>query len=499
MNKAKYIKYVFVAFLVTGMWGCTSMLEETEPATSVSSEVALNSADAINAIRASMYSTIRASFDLTTENLIGPDALADGTVNRPGSTRFQALTAANGVSGTVHIGSFGGSYDVLLDANILIDGIPDDVPEFDQATRDQYRGEALAIRAWIMHGLSREFGYEPANTGISGSTFDLSAINRNFPTLDLTDAEPLARSTVTEIYNQMLTDLAEAKTLLAANGSSENKFITEAFVDGMLARVHLYAGNWSDASTAAQNAIDNSGLSLVSTAAGIASMFRGPNPEAIWELDVNPNTEAIAGSNINNGLAAYTSDQWVAQIPTQKVIDAYTAGDYRVAGWHGDCIEEQSVGATANGCSTVNSLGVSITKWNGWKGNLADDITYMRVAEMYLIKAEADAKAANNPNAGVAALQALKTARNAGTVPAGALVSITAFEDEILLERMRELTAEGHRFWDLKRLGRDIPSVSGVGIKIRRDSFRILAPFGVNAQNVNPLLVENPGYEVAGN
>jgi hypothetical protein len=223
-------------------------------------------------------------------------------------------------------------------------------------------------------------------------------------------------------------------------------------------------------------------------------MFFKRNPEAIFELVVNASTEAIAGSNINNGLAAYTADQWVPQVPTQTVIDKYDAGDYRLATWYIDCQVQQSTGAPATGCSTINSLSASINKWNGWKGNLADDITYMRVAEMYLIWAEAAAKAANSPAAGVAPLQTLRTARNAGVVPASALTDMMAFENFILDERMRELIVEGHRFFDLKRLGRDIPNVDGT-IKIRADSYRMLAPFGTGLQNVNPLLVENPGYD----
>ena len=64
---------------------------------------------------------------------------------------------------------------------------------------------------------------------------------------------------------------------------------------------------------------------------------------------------------------------------------------------------------------------------------------------------------------------------------------------EILNERIRELIVEGHRFWDLKRLGRDVRHPDG-SIKMFADSYRILAPIGTNARDVNPLLEENPVY-----
>ena len=118
----------------------------------------------------------------------------------------------------------------------------------------------------------------------------------------------------------------------------------------------------------------------------------------------------------------------------------------------------------------------------------------MRISEIYLILAEAAAKAANNPAAGLPYLEELRTARNAGEVPAEATASITAFEDFLLDERARELAGEGHRFFDLKRLDREILNKDGE-IKFRVDSYRRLAPFGLSYQNINPLVVENPGYD----
>jgi hypothetical protein len=61
-------------------------------------------------------------------------------------------------------------------------------------------------------------------------------------------------------------------------------------------------------------------------------------------------------------------------------------------------------------------------------------------------------------------------------------------------ERIRELALEGHRFFDLKRLQRDIRNPDG-SIKMFSDSYRILPQIGSGLRNVNPELVENPGYE----
>lgn len=521
MNTYKLTSYLLVAAVLLVFAGCNDILEDTQPPTAVSGDIVLTSPDGVNALRASMYSRLRASFGFTTEYFVGPSAFADETRARTGASRFREnLNEAIGTSGTAHLRPYNDTYSIILDANLIIGAVEDGV--LPQATMDQYRGEALAIRAFAMHHLVRALGYEPGNFDQGPeSNWDLGIIIRTEPTIDVSDADARPRSTVDQVYTQILDDLGQAKTLLAGNNSRTS--ISEAFVDGLTARVHLYAGNWGEASAAAEGAINGSAsdLALASTAEEVAGMFfeTSDYTEGIFVLEVNPNTEAIAGSNTNNGPAAYTSTQWVAQVPTQMVLDLYDEDDYRLGsfvrdedsgeivvdeatgirqyegGWFQPCVNGTE-NVPSSGCDDVNDDELSTNKFNGANGNLSDDLRYMRLAELYLIWAEAAAKDANSPAAGVEALDALREARGLdpiAVVNPGALASIEAFEDEILDERMRELVVEGHRFWDLKRLGRDVRNPDG-GIKMFSDSYRILSDVGAGLINVNGELVENPGY-----
>jgi len=498
MKKFKTLKYALVAALIIGFTGCDSMLDGVEPSTSVSSEVVLTSEDGVNALRASMYSKIRENFSMTTEYFIGPSAFTDETRNRPGSTRFQALTQATGTSGgTAHLDNWG-LYEIIQDANLIIGGVDASVFE-DPATLDLYRGEALALRAFAMHNMVRVYGYEPGNFSQGPeANWDAGVIVRTEPVIDLADADLRPRSSVGDVYTQILNDLSTAKTLLSGV-NSDNRFVTEAFVDGLTARVNLYAGNWGPAAAAAQDAIDNFPGSLVSTATGVAEMFdenAGGHPEALFKIVVNPDTENSTGGGGfgNNGPATYTADGFLAQLPTQFLLDQYEAGDHRL-GWYQDCTTTQSNPLTQpTNCDAVNTNGLVSVKFAGEKGNSVDDMPMMRLSEMYLIRAEALAKDQNSPAAGVTDLEILRTARNVGAVPASALTDLDAFEDYILDERMRELGVEGHRFYDLKRLQRDIRNPDG-SLKMRADSYRILADLGSGLLNVNDQLVENPGYE----
>lgn len=496
MKKINYLKYSVVAVLLVSFVGCNDILERTEPATSVSGEVVLTSPDGVNALRTSMYSKMNTSFTYTTEYFVAPSAFTDETRNRPGSSRYQALNAAVGTSGTVHIASWGAYYNVIQDANLILGAVgPDVLPA---ATLDRYRGEALALRAFALHNLVRVYGYEPGNFGQGPeANWDTGVVVRTEPVIDVTDADLRPRSSVTDVYTQILQDLSDSKALLAGVNAN-NTFVTEAFVDGLTARVNLYAGNWGAAATAAQNAITNSGRTLENTAGGVADMFDegiGGHPEALLKLVVNPDTEG--GGFGNTGPATYTSDGFLAQLPTQFLIDKYDPADLRL-GWYRDCAAAQRIALNQpTGCADVNTNGFSLVKFNGAKGNNVDDMPMMRIAEMYLILAEAQAKAANSPAAGAAALDELRQARGLDPIAVanpGALADITSFEDEILDERMRELALEGHRFFDLKRLQRDIRNPNG-SIKMFADSYRILAPIGEGLRNVNGELVENPGYQ----
>jgi starch-binding outer membrane protein, SusD/RagB family len=512
MKKLSLMLVIAAGLLIAG---CGDLLEDVDPSTSITDEEALTSVEGVESLRASLYSSMRASFSFTTQNLVGPGALADESGSRTGATRFEALNNAVGTSGTTHLPNYNPAFELIQIANLLISGVEEGV--LDEGTLNQYRGEAYAIRAYAYHNLAKTYGYEPGMTDMGPEgNWDLAVPLRTEPVFDIDDVDNRERATVDEVYNQILSDLGQAKTLLA--GVADNTIANEGFVDGLTARVHLYAGNWEEAAEAAQEAIATSGRSLENTAQGVGGMFfesQGNHPEALLKIVVNPDTEPIADSNVNNGLAGYTSAQWVAQLPTQFVLDLYDEDDYRLGSFvtdeDGDIVTDPATGVreyeggwfqpcfdmvdnvVVSGCDAVNAQEFSSNKWNGDKGNLADDIPLMRVSEMYLIWAEAAAKDADLPAAGAAPLQELRDARNAGDIPAAALVSIDAFEDEILNERVRELNFEGHRFFDLKRLGRDIPNPAG-GTKISSDSFRMLAPLGNSILNANPSLVENPVY-----
>ena len=182
----------------------------------------------------------------------------------------------------------------------------------------------------------------------------------------------------------------------------------------------------------------------------------------------------------------------MAQLPTQDLISLYEEGDARREAWYVPCFDEVD-GQTETGCDRINDEGLELHKYASEQGVqfFADDYIHLRIAEMVLIQAEARLNT-SGPVAAIERLNELRAERGAGALSVG---SFDEAYDAILDERRRELVAEGHRFFDLKRLGRDIRKAPGTGEEdIPFNDPRILDDLPPDQLTVNTELVQNPGY-----
>jgi starch-binding outer membrane protein, SusD/RagB family len=443
---------------------CDGFLDTT-PTTNVDPITAQENIEGIEAILTSVYNRLQSQFRYGREITLTPDILADNTEQHPVTSGRGDNYAVN--SQGSHISFWNTAYLTINEANYVIAG-SSEVENVPQSTRDRLRGEALFQRGLAYFDLARTYGYEPGRE-VGGWT--QSAIIRTEPTRDVNDADLRGRESNTAVYQQVVDDLDEAIQLLA-NGDRGVFFSNYVAANALMARVQLYLENWEDAIDYADAALANTSVQLLDTeAAFISNPFNSvPNPESLWELNIDPVEESL-GSNV--GLCPWTSPtHWFDVVPSENLLDTFDPNDYR------------------NHLFTVHTDGWPVSlKWACSTGAFDDNVPIIRLPELFLIKAEAHAELDQLIDA-LANLEELQTAR--GLTP---FVSADKDEiiEEIMVERRRELHFEGHRFYDLKRRAMDITKQAGA-TTVPYTDFRILSPLTSGEVDSNPNLDQNPGY-----
>lgn len=489
---------IFVLIFLFILTGC-DVIDRTEPSTSIAQGTALSSEDAVEGIRASMYDRFHTE-DLSTFWMLGPAAQADNTFIRGSQNRFRGLNQ-NEIRAGVGTGQYSTFYDAINEANILVNGIQDGV--LPEARAQRLEAEGLFVRSLVTHHVARIFSYEPGQTPSSGpgAGFTLGVELKTEPTLAVEDAAEKSRSPVDSVYTALETDLNRAIDIfsnLPDGQRASDEFVpSEAAAEALLARVNLYERDWDDANQAASNALDLADTQLGSSLADtseVGAIFdeTNPNPEGIFTIDTDPIQES---AGVNNALAAYTTRQWIAQVPTQDLIGLYNeSDDVRYDAWYAPCFDEIQGASVQTQCQAVNNPGFEIQKYNAEQSTpYADDYIHLRVAEMVLIQAEAELNTAG-VTAAIGRLNDLRDERGLDALDPNNFDFDSAY-DEILAERRRELVAEGHRFFDLKRLGRDISKAPGTGeTDLPFEDFKVLDDYPPTELQVNTKLEQNPGY-----
>ncbi len=500
MRLNKYIAIVLTAILLVG---CTEEIIDIQPQDAVLPEVALKRVSGINALVLSAYRRIHEFGYYGQNQILNAEALADNLIIANNTGRYTGQVV-NGVGS--HFGTWSSApYRMINDANLIlkyaddsepalaVSGLLAGLPESETLTaprRLRYKGEALFLRALALHDLAKVYGYEP---GREVNSFNLSAILRTTPVEGVTDADKRARSTNVELYQQIEADLLEAINLLPAEGdflgsttnpnqqwpTTERWFrASKQAAKALLARVYLYEGNFAEANNYATQVIAETSRTLVASGAYAASWSTATHPESLFEAEIRT-ADWSTVDGVNNSIASITnsspsgaSNAQFAVAGSAELIAAFEAGDARRNVW------------------VTNAGRFECKKWQGEKGTFLENIPMIRISEVFLIAAEARANSSNEPGA-LTVLNTLRAARGLGASAATG----QALLDLIQNERRVELAFEGHRFFDLKRLGKDITKPASLGINnVPYTDYRILGNIPNAEITYNELLVQNPNY-----
>lgn len=385
-------------------------------------------------VRAGMYNRVQeAPGTLTYVNF----DFVGGDINQKEYTPKQLIDAEL-KSGSTMSGEWNGFYSALYQVNNTM-YVAKRFP--DSPIAKVTLGEAYYFRAWIYLNLTTRFG--------------------GVPLLRENTQEIVPRATEDECWELIYEDITEAVNMLGTSNSYY--YVSQDAAKALKARICLYMGKKDEAKNLAEELI-NSGRYRLDTFENIFNTYpsRKNNSETIFAFLCQDSAQ----SSIRIGNEFYSYDyehkgKGTYSVP-KSFFDAWEANDNRKA---------RSV-IFEGGYYRLN-------KYPAGQGG-TDPVNVSRIAEMYLISAEAQ----GYPN-GVARLNELREARGLGGV---SVTNEGNFLDAVLSERRFELFGENHRYYDLVRTGKAIETL---GIK----EFQLLFPIpDTEITKSKKILVQNPGY-----
>ncbi|HPR32900.1 MAG TPA: RagB/SusD family nutrient uptake outer membrane protein [Prolixibacteraceae bacterium] len=467
MKRISIIGFLFMLVLA----GCDSFLDE-KPQQSIDAEKALSTGENIRLVMNSAYVNTRNAFGQ--QLFHGAELLADngevyfqGTYLEPREYIGKYLVA----SSTWPQAAWQDLYKAIYISNQVLKHIE----KVDETSRPQIEGEALFIRGLCYFELARF--YAPAYDAGSQNTADA------VPLVLETDEELYpARSTVAQVYSQARTDLETAASKLSED---ENFFASRWAALGVLSRLYLVQELWAEAAQAASDVI-GSGYFELSATPFEAFNHASNGPEDVFAFQQN-NDENLGSENGtgNEGMSTFYASTNVTGRSdfaiTETLFALYESDDLR-AEIQVDLNEETSDEKDIKslyylGFGNSNDGGIFCAKWL----NFANNMTFIRLAEMYLTRAEANFQ--NASTIGDTPLNDIKTIRERAGITTPESIDL----DFIRKERIRELIFEGQRLHDYKRwewpVG-DLPP----------NSPRLVFPIPQRERDVNENLSQNEGY-----
>lgn len=452
--KTKYIqpiRILTIAVFLLQATSCINNLLETEPVRYISDNASITDEKSANAALFGLYNKLQQTNYYGGAGFQGNIFLAGGDGVWTGTWDYlnHFVTHSYLADNLSLYNSWLPIYSTVNQANHIIAKVPGiSDPGFTEAERNTVRGEALFVRALAYFDLARTWGNVPVVLQ---------------PTSSVNDFAGVKQSTQAQVYRQVLADLEQAEGLLP-NTLNRNR-ATRRTVQALRARVHLYNKEWEKAEQYASLLIGHADYELIGWDVFLKNVG---TRESVFELAFSTADASAHYSNWTNpaGRAQWAPNRGLFELLTSPV----TGGSRK--------------NLIVNG-STAARVDYYIQQL--WPRSAGDNPTYiLRIAEQYLIRAEARVKKANPDLTG--ALADLNAVRKRSELPD----FTTTSADEILLaienERRAEFAYEPHRWFDLVRTGR-----AGVVLGVT-DQNKWIFPIPFNDIQADPDLVQNPGY-----
>lgn len=433
-------------FLLTILFLGSCNVLDVEPTNSIPESEAYKSKSDIQRGILGAYDAMQSLSYYGLTYLTFADLLSDDLINPPNATAASYREVDNNAAlpeNSSIEGIWNAIYSALNVTNKVIAVVPT-LSFLSQEEKDKALGELYFLRALHHFNLVNYFGGVPLKIT---------------PTIGLTNINA-PRNTVSEVYDQIFSDLLEASKLIPEGTSSVRA--NKNTVNALLARVYLYHKDYAKAEEYASKVIDAKRYSLLKD---YKSIFKDNSAESIFEIDFTP----LDRNRVAQYFYPLTLNGRGEVAPASTFYQSYDPEDIRLTDIFG-------LSGTTPYVKKYSDLATG-----------GDNIIILRLGEMYLIRAEARA----NQGKITESLVDLNQIRTR----AGLKDIVALDKNDVLLaverERGFELAYEGHRWFDLTRTNRAkdvVPTVNNI------NQYLMPIPQSELNANSNTGMIQNPGY-----
>ena len=454
---------------------CKDFLIE-EPVLKQSNELTFSTYSGLNSAAAALYSMMQSAswydgqFILQSELRAGN---AKNPVSLPGSGRYRNDTQWNYTANSTSSLWTYAYYTISWANNILNNLEGKSENNVSQQDWNNLKAEALFVRALCHFDLvityAQPYTAEPNSLGV--------------PVILKTENGQPARNTVKEVYNQVVADLTEAEGLISDSYTRKDisdaaAMVSKSAIQALLSRVYLYMGEWQNSADYATKVINSGKYSLLSGTDYVnmwSAQTAAKGGEIIFE---------VFGSNKNE----YWDESGWTHLPYITGMGEEGSEDICATSDLFNLFEDADI---RKALFYKNENDNMINKYHGKEGGIPRqvNIPVLRLAEMYLNRAEAIYNGAAIAGASVRGDLETIAGKRGATVPA---------QPNIFEERRKELFFEGHIVYDYARTKTALARTDFDGVKNKdipaAPDYRWAMPIPKREMDANPNMVQNPGY-----
>jgi hypothetical protein len=464
MKKLIYIAaFSFIAASLAMMSSCAK-LNQISPTAVQSSQLFKDSTGLSSAVTG-MYSTLEVQDYYGANYPMMCDLNSDnGVAGGYNNTSLNEFGAYSVTSSNIFIqNTYVAIYKTIAAANAIIAG-ESTIKGASQSYLDAVKGQALTLRAMGHFDLLRAFGYHWDLT----SSYGIPVV-----TTVQTSTSVVPRSTVAATYTAIVNDLLQAAELLKINTDRNPNYVNPAIVNALLARVYLYKKDYVDAAKYATLVINDGAFSLLDKN-NFTEIYTSKNSkESVFELPFDQQNQSEYNATTYARPDAASTEVLFLLNPDLQSFFENRSGDLRY-----------------NLVDTTNPNGYLRTLKYSSDIKQKDNSAYViRIAEMYMIRAEALGRAK-----GLADVNIIRTNRGLAALKTSDVPDNDTYAQAVADEDRAEFNFEGHRYFDLARIGQVanvLQPLTSTTITIANSCFPI--PLR-EISATNGVVIQNPGY-----